>query len=167
MRGYGGDDKLYGDVYSDVMYGDAGNDHLNGLEGGDRIFGGAGNDLIEGWAGNDILYGDDGTDTVFGGEGADTFLFMKNTAYSGVDTLRDFNISQNDRINIKDLLEGYDPLTKSITDFVQIASEAGKQVVKVDADGGGNNFVAIATIGNIPVLTDEQALVNSGHLIVA
>lgn len=39
--------------------------------------------------------------------------------------------------------------------------------VKVDADGGTNSFVQIATLKTITGLTDEEALVTSGHLLAA
>jgi hypothetical protein len=64
-------------------------------------------------------------------------------------------------------LQGYDPLTKAISDFVQITTSGVNSIVKVDADGGANGFVQIAILNNIADITDEQGLVNSGHLVVS
>ncbi|PZQ43301.1 MAG: hypothetical protein DI551_12375, partial [Micavibrio aeruginosavorus] len=92
-----------------------------------------------------------------------------DTAFSGVDTIMDFNKKEMDKIDLSDLLQGYDPVTSAITDWVQIAS-SGKNTfsLSVDVDGGGDNFVQIATISSTDrTLVDEQALVNSGHLVVA
>lgn len=63
--------------------------------------------------------------------------------------------------------QGYDPVTKAITDYVQITTSGTNSILKVDVDGGANNFVQIATLNGITGITDEQALVNSGHLIVS
>ncbi len=58
------------------------------------------------------------------------------------------------------------PLTQAISDFVQITISGANSIVKVDADGGANGFVQIVILNNIADITDEQALVNSGHLVV-
>lgn len=184
IRGLDGSDLLYGDQYIDIIYGGTGADNIEGYggndmlygdadfdqllggDGNDKIYGGSGDDYLEGGNGNDIFYGDDGVDTLYGGDGADTFMFMKATAYNGIDDILDFKLADNDRINIKDLLIGYDPLTKAITDFVRITSDGSSSILKVDADGGANKFVQIAMLYNTTGLTNEQALVNSGHLVV-
>ena len=63
--------------------------------------------------------------------------------------------------------KGYDPLTKAITDFVEITTSGTNSIVKVDIDGAGTayGFQQLATLQNITGLTDEAALKASGHLI--
>jgi Ca2+-binding RTX toxin-like protein len=131
---------------------------------GDIIRGMGGTDILYGNRGDDTLYAGDGTDTLYGGAGIDTFAFVSNT---NSDTIADFNLSQSDKIDISDLLQGYDPLTHAITDFVEITTSGSNSILKVDVDGGANNFVQIATISGVTGLTDEAALVSSGHLIAA
>ncbi len=162
----GGNDIVYGNAGNDTLHGGAGNDTVYGGDGNDIVHGGIGADVLYGDAGNDTLFGDDGADKLYGGLGADTFMFLKETAFKNVDTIFDFKLAENDKLNIKGLLQGYDPLTKAISDFVQITTSGANSIVKVDADGGANGFVQIATLNNITALTDEQGLVNSGHLVV-
>ncbi len=113
--------------------------------------------------GNDIFYGGAGTDTITTGNNNDIIVF-DSTAFSGIDTIQDFN-SSNDKIDIADVLEGYDALTDAITDFVQITTSGSNSILSVDADGGANNFVQIATLIGITGLTDEESLETAGKLI--
>lgn len=165
--GRGGNDTINGAAGNDALHGGSGNDTVRGGDGNDLVHGGIGNDSLYGDAGNDTLYGDDGLDNLWGGTGADTFMFLKETAFKNIDVINDFSKTQLDKINISNLLQGYDPLTKSITDFVQITTSGADSILKIDADGGANGFVQIATIKGVTGLTDEAALVASGNLIAA
>ncbi|MEH1878770.1 MULTISPECIES: hypothetical protein [unclassified Nostoc] len=79
--------------------GSIGNNLLSGGDGNDTIIGGAGNDslsasysgnnLLSGDDGNDILTGGEGNDSLYGGTGTDTFVF--NSYYESVDSIYDFN----------------------------------------------------------------------------
>lgn len=92
LRGYGGDDVIFGDIYydgsdgleGDVAYGGDGNDTIYGdcgpdqpgwttvdSGGSDQLYGDNGNDVIYGQAGNDQLWGGAGNDTLIGGTGSD------------------------------------------------------------------------------------------------
>jgi len=70
---------------------------------------------------------------------------------------------------VADLLIGYDPLNSLVTDFVQITDSGGNSIVKIDADGAGTaySFTQIAVLTGVTGLTDEQAQVAAGHLIVS
>ncbi len=164
---YGGDglDILSGDNGNDNLYGDAGNDTLKGRDGDDSLYGGIGNDYLEGGNNNDTLYGGEGADTLKGSAGIDTFVFQ-SMADAG-DTIQDFNRTAGEKVDISDILSGiYDPLTEAITDFVQIVDSGLNSVLSIDITGTATNFVQVATILNVTGLTDEQALVNNGTLIV-
>lgn len=165
IYGYGGDDYLYGDVGNDTLYGGNGNDTLKGGDGNDIIYGGSGADIIEGNNGDDILYGGAGNDILKGGAGVDTYVF---TSLDGsIDTVRDYHYNNGDKVDISALLDLYDPLTHAISDFVKITQVGLDCTIAVDIDGGADNFVTLVTLLNPRVdLTDEQALVNSGHLLV-
>jgi hypothetical protein len=93
-------------------------------------------------------------------------MFELEGAFSGVDTIQDFNLS-NDYINIADVLTEYDPLTDLLTDFVEITTSGSNSILSVDVDGGANSFVQIATIIGVTGLTNEDALETSGRLITA
>ncbi|MGF2040088.1 MAG: beta strand repeat-containing protein [Nostoc sp. CmiVER01] len=90
------------DLNNNITGFDNSNDVINGQGGNDKINGLSGNDLLRGDAGNDILIGGAGNDTLVGGAGADNFLYNTNAHFAsdavGVDTIRDFNSSQGDKI---------------------------------------------------------------------
>lgn len=162
-----GNDTINGLAGDDALHGGSGNDTVKGGDGNDLVHGGIGGDSLYGDAANDTLYGDDGLDNLWGGTGADSFMFLKGTAFNNIDVINDFSKTQADKINLADLLQGYDPVTSAITSFVQITTSGTNSILKVDADGGGNSFVQIATIKGVTGLTDEAALLASGHLIAA
>lgn len=72
IRGEDGADSLSGGAEFDDMNGNQGNDTLRGGDGGDWVVGGQHQDLLYGDAGDDLIYGNMGVDQLFGGDGADT-----------------------------------------------------------------------------------------------
>jgi len=152
---------------NDSLYGLDGNDTLNGKSGNDILNGGNGSDYLYGNEGDDVLYGGAGIDMLYGDAGADTFVFESASAFTSSDNIQDFNLAEGDKLDISDLLVGYDPLVDAITDFVQITEAGANSYLNVDADGGANNFVQVAYIFNETGLTDEDALETSGNLIAA
>lgn len=124
-----------------------------------------GSDYLFGGYGDDIINGGDGIDMLYGQNGSDVFLFESLTAFNFSDNIQDFDLAQNDKFDVSDLLQGYDAVTDAITDFVQITESGSNSYLSVDADGGADNFVQIAYIYNETGLTDEDALETSGNLI--
>jgi Ca2+-binding RTX toxin-like protein/aryl-phospho-beta-D-glucosidase BglC (GH1 family) len=166
LYGGAGDDILDGGAGNDILYADDGADVLNGRTGDDMLHGGSGFNKIYGDEGNDILFISNGADKLYGGIGADTFVF-NDSSVTDVSTIGDFSKAQGDRIDLSALLQGYDPLTKAITDFIQITTSGANSILKVDINGGGDHFVQIGLLAGVTGLTDEQALVNNGTLIVS
>ena len=160
LLGGAGEDTLEGGRGRDILSGGEGDDWLQGGHNDDTLYGGDGNDTLEGGAGNDTLRGGVGEDVLVGGSGHDVFVFDADTAFDGVDTISDFNIRQGDSLDISDILEGYDPATSLIAEFARVSG----RTLEVDADGGGDNFVAIARLGGQPV--DLNELVDNGALIL-
>lgn len=153
--------------------GHAEGDVLTGIEAivgsayNDTIRGGDSNDYLKGEGGDDEITGGAGIDQLYGGDGSDTFIFEALTAFSHVDKIRDFDVSEGDIIDISDLLSGYDPLADAITDFVEITDNGTDSTLSVDANGGADSFVQVATIYGTIGLTDEDALETSGNLMAA
>lgn len=131
-------------------------DDITGSDGGNKLYAGSGDDLIYGGAGNDTLYGENG---------ADTFIYGAIDTIGYIDTIDDFSLSEGDMLDLSDVISSYDPVTDAITDFIQITDSGNNSIVSVDADGGADNFVHIATLNDITGLTDEAALEISGNLI--
>lgn len=169
LSGGAGNDTLNGWSNNDSLSGGDGNDTLKGGTGNDSLSGGDGNDLLYGESGIDLIYGDAGQDTLSGGTEADTFKFQVSTLDGKIDTITDFSIAQKDVIDISDLLVGYDPLTKLITNYVNMTTVSGDTVVKIDRDGTGSAYkwAQIAVIDNVTGMTDEASLLKKGTLIAA
>nr|MBI1231087.1 type I secretion C-terminal target domain-containing protein [Cytophagales bacterium] len=153
LYGYGGHDELHGDRGNDLLYGGNGDDLLYGGEEIDNLYGQAGNDTLKGGAGSDLLVG---------GQGADTFVIE----YGYVDTIVDFSLSENDVLDISNIIFGYNPLTSLISDFVRIEDDGSNSNLYVDINGGGNNFVQVATLLNVSGIDNVEDLEASGNIIV-
>ena len=169
---------------NDTLTGTSGQDDIEGLGGNDTLTGNGGDDILDGGAGNDTLYGNDGDDVfyigagenqLYGGNGADIFVIDANSfdasanPYSNVDYIHDFDVGEGDVILIENVLQGYDPGTSDITNFVLLAPNTGGDTrVYVDRDGTGGAYSWGITgwLENVNV-SDEQALLNSGNLQVA
>ncbi len=131
----------------------------------DTLYGGTGNDTLYGLEGADILHGGAGADILFGGANSDRFVFEGATTFDGVDRIEDFNVGEEDVLDISDVLVGYDPLTDSISDFARFVDNGADTVLEVDIDGtvGGVNFQAVALIVGGAGL-DSTTLEASGQL---
>ncbi len=184
IAGLGGDDLLYGgkghDIIlggegSDLIFGGKGNDKLSGgagddfihADGGkDELYGGTGDDWLMGSSDDDILHGDAGRDTLLGGGGKNTYVFERDTAFSGADTIMDFD-KKRDQIDISDVLHNFDPLHDVIAHFVKVTTSQGKTTLSVDADGtdNGAHFVAITIIQGAGKL-DLASMINQDNLVI-
>jgi Ca2+-binding RTX toxin-like protein len=135
---------------------------------GDTLKGFSGNDHLYGYDGNDVLVGGGGADNLYGGLGADSFVFDLAGMDGTFDQIGDFKLAEGDKLDIRDLLIGYDPVTEAITDFIQITTSGANSIVKVDRDGTDTAYSLqqIAAITNATGLTDEAALKASGNLVV-
>jgi len=132
-------DTMTGNDVANMLKGNSGNDILYGQGGNDTLIGDAGNDTLHGETGNDLIYGGSGTDILYGESGSDTFVFEAASAFSNIDTIKDFSLGEGDIIDISDILTGYDPLTDAITDFVEFTTSGSNSILKVDRrrDGYG------------------------------
>lgn len=81
-------------------------------------------------------------------------------------TFADFRANKGDKIVLDNVLEGYDPVTDAITDFVQITHIQGAIRLSVDVNGGGGRFYAIAEITGVGSLTNEEQLLDDGALVI-
>lgn len=158
-----------GNALDNTITGNSAANTLRGGDGNDTITGGGGNDILYGENGLDTLLSDAGLDTMYGGAGADTFKFTTATLDGNIDVIKDYSAAQLDVINVKDLLVGYDPLTKVITNYVEMTTSGSNTVLKIDRDGTGTAYgwTQIATIEGVTGMTDEAALVSSGRLVVS
>ncbi|MCL9667626.1 Ig-like domain-containing protein [Rosenbergiella epipactidis] len=118
---------------------------------------------INGSDNNDIISSTAYDDTFNTGSGADTIIYHvfadDNTGGNGSDTWVDYNPSLGDKLDISELLVGYSGDKSTLSDFVKITYEDGKNIITVDRDGNGNQYQA-ATLMTIdgPQYTLDQVL---------
>lgn len=74
---------------------------------------------LNGGAGNDTLKGAESLDYLTGGTGSDIFIFDE-TAGINIDEIADFSTTQNDKLDLSDLLIDYTPGVSDINDFVTL-----------------------------------------------
>lgn len=142
----------YGDV---ILHGGDGGDVLWASAGNDVIYGGNGNDNIDGGTGNDRLIGGAGNDKIFGRGGADVFVFDGESYANGLDTIGDFNALDGDMLDISDILQGYDPFSSLLSDFVRVTQNGNNATLLVNADGSGNDFVAVAVLQGVTTTLED------------
>ncbi len=132
---------------NDTLLGGAGNDILFGSGGNDLLDGGKGNDILLGGTGNDTLIGGQGNDILIGGSGADTFVWKSGD--TGTDVIKDFNASQGDRIDLRDLLQGETGST--IDNFLKISTVDGVSSLQVSSGGKFNSGDAAAATPDVTI----------------
>ncbi len=168
LNGGDGADTLLGGNLNDTINGDAGNDLLQGGAGADMMRGGTDNDMLYGDAdadtlygdaGNDILDGGAGVDNLYGGLGADTFTF--STIAGGMDSVRDFNLAEGDKLDIRDILTGFVEGQSDINLFVKMTGTT----FSINADGVGTDFVQAFTVTTGMTGQTVSSLLASGALI--
>lgn len=144
------DEQVNGSGGQDILIAqNNGNYHLNGGDGNDVLFGGLSGHFshLNGGAGDDILYagGPNGTTEMTGGTGADTFVFKDYSFGWYIGSITDYNSSEGDRVDISDLLQGYNSNTP-VSNWVKF--ENG--LLSVNQDGVGSDFVTIVSFTNHP-----------------
>jgi len=158
-------ENLTGSGFSDLLAGTNGDNLLSGL---------AGNDQIYAAGGNDTLAGGLGLDTLNGGTGQDVFLFDTLLAAGNLDTVQDFNVT-DDTLSLEKAvftaLTGTGPLAAGMLragagvasaadadDFLLYNSSTG--ALFYDADGTGPTpAVQFAMVGAGLALTAADFLV--------
>ncbi|MCB9974408.1 MAG: type I secretion C-terminal target domain-containing protein [Rhodospirillales bacterium] len=165
-----GDDRLYGKDGNDYLFGGSGGDYLRGDKGNDLLHGGAGNDNLRGYEGNDLLFAGAGKDRLEGHEGADHFIFYGQESVDGnMNRIVDFSHDEGDKIVLDHVLQGYDPLTSAIQDFI-ILSTTSHTYLDIDIDGDANGYGMTENVIRIEFTAGNwasaQDLINSGDLII-
>jgi len=165
LTGTNGDDSLTGAAGNDVIHGLAGNDVMDGGSGHDSLYGDAGIDIISGGYGSDWISGGDGNDTLTGGQGADSFAYANDDIANGaVDSITDFSTTDGDALEIAGILNGYDPQTDALTDYVNLVESNGNTLVQVDVNGNGNFTTDLAVLTGVTGL-DVDTMEQNGNLV--
>lgn len=100
-------------------------------DGADTLLGGAGQDIIFGQGGDDHIEGGKGEDVLIGGKGADTFVWRAGD--EGKDVIRDFNVQEGDRLDLRDLLQSEEDI--AIDNFLRLTTVDGETTLQASSDG--------------------------------
>ena len=161
LTGGNNDDRVFGGNGDDMLVGNGGDDDLFGGSGADQLFGGSGRDLLNGDAGDDILAGGLGSDRLTGGDGADSFVFTASDLGIGVDTVRDFDVTEGDTLDLSAVLSD-----ASDDAVVNLLETDGNTIIQVDLDGSGS-FTDLAILQGVTSLGSVDDLVADGTIVVA
>ncbi len=118
---------------------------------------------ITGTTGADTITGGAYDDTITTGAGADTLVYhllatADATGGNGHDTWTDFNVAQGDKVDISNLLIGWNDSTSNINDFVKVDHTSdGNTVLSIDRDGTGTAYSStqLVTLEGVNVSLEE------------
>lgn len=149
LLGSAGADSLAGGTAAELVQGLAGDDRLRGQGGNDTLEGGTGADRLFGDAGDDRLIGGAGADSLAGGTGADRFVFL-GLGDAG-DAVTDFALAEGDRLDLGAIFTAGPHAGQALLDggYVRFLQMSYGVRVQVDADGGGNAWVTLATLNGL------------------
>ncbi|MEO7343523.1 MAG: type I secretion C-terminal target domain-containing protein, partial [Methylotenera sp.] len=124
-----------GNDLDNVLTGNAAANVLSGRLGNDTLYGGAGADTLNGGAGADTMNGGRGNDILIGGFGADTFKWsLTDSGANGspsVDKITDFSLSDNDILDLRDLLINESGAT-NIFNYLDITTSSSAGVISTE-----------------------------------
>lgn len=88
-----------------------------------------------------------------------------NITSAGGDHWTNFSLAQGDKIDIGDLLVGWDGNTASLGNYIHVTQSGSNTVISIDRDGVGSTYTntALVTLDNVQTTYDE--LVNQQHII--
>ncbi|MBI4030756.1 MAG: type I secretion C-terminal target domain-containing protein, partial [Proteobacteria bacterium] len=112
-----------------------------------------------------VLNGQNGLDSLYGSDGEDIFLFESASAFSDIDAIHDFDTTDNDAIDISDVLSGLGVNAGNLSQYVDISLANG---VRVDTSGSSSFGAAtqIASFTGATTVSDEAAMLSNGSLII-
>ncbi|MGB7800843.1 MAG: BapA/Bap/LapF family large adhesin [Buttiauxella sp.] len=110
------------------------------------------------------------SDVITGSAYGDTLVYdlLNNanaTGGNGADTWKNFSLAQGDKIDIHDLLVGWNPASSNIANYLNVTTSGNNTVISIDRDGTGttHNLTPLVTLENTHVTLDE--LVQQNHII--
>ncbi|QLA69550.1 BapA prefix-like domain-containing protein [Enterobacter pasteurii] len=116
------------------------------------------NDLISGTAYGDTLIYQVLNNTAGNATGG-------NITSAGGDHWTNFSLAQGDKIDIGDLLVGWNGSASTLGNYVSVSQSGGNTVISIDRDGTGAAYTksTLVTLDNVQTTYDE--LVNQQHII--
>ncbi len=92
---------------------------------------------------------------------------LNSTGLDNRDWIHDFNAAEGDKLDISDILDGFDSNTGNINDYVELIYVASyKSHLFVNADGLGDDAQVAASFSSDMSGVTVDDLFNGGNLIV-
>ncbi|QVV61185.1 BapA/Bap/LapF family large adhesin [Leclercia sp. Colony189] len=112
-------------------------------------------------------------DTFTGSAYGDTLIYevLNNTAGNGTagnggnDHWTNFSLAQGDKIDISDLLVGWNGSSATLGNYLHVTNSNGNTVISVDRDGAANIYTNTTLVTLDNVQTTYEELVNQNHII--
>lgn len=109
-------------------------------------------------------------DVITGSAYGDTLIYhMLNTADAtggnNNDNWTNFNLAQGDKIDLHELLTGWDHQASTLQNFVKVTTSGNDTVISIDRDGTGGTFTPTTLITLNGVHTTYEELVQQNHII--
>ncbi|TLU61264.1 BapA prefix-like domain-containing protein [Enterobacter sp. MF024] len=112
-------------------------------------------------------------DTFTGSAYGDTLIYevLNNTAGNGTagnggnDHWTNFSLAQGDKIDISDLLVGWNGDNATLGNYLHVTNSNGNTVISVDRDGAANTYTNTTLVTLDNVQTTYEELVNQNHII--
>jgi Ca2+-binding RTX toxin-like protein len=139
---------------------------LVGSDAADRLLGAKGNDRINGGMGNDYIWGGAGSDVLTGGGGVDRFAY--HLMSEAADTITDF-VSGNggDVLDVAVLAKQHSWSGGLLANGYVRFSQAGSDTLfQVDPNGGGDDFVTLATLTGVKASTMLGANISQDVVVI-
>ena len=159
IKGYAGDDTIYGGAIGDVLRGDEGDDVIHGLGGNDTINGGTGEDILYVTADNKITL----TNTQVIGDGRDRFSNIELVHLYGGDGNNLIDAKRS--TNLETVIEGYDGKDTLRGGVLGDSLDGGDGNDIFFGNGGDDTLAGGAGSDRFYVVTDNDITLNDTQAI--
>jgi VCBS repeat-containing protein len=110
------------------------------------------------------------SDVINGSVYSDTLVYhllnsSDATGGNGADTWNNFSLTQGDKINVHDLLTGWNGSQSTLGNYLNVTTSGNNTVISIDRDGTGSTYhsTTLVTLENTHTTLDE--LVQQNHII--
>lgn len=84
---------------------------------------------------------------------------------SGSDHLSDFSLADGDKIDISELLVGWDGDRATLGNYIQVSGSDGNTLISIDRDGAGTSYAPTPLVTLDDVQTTYEELVSQNHIV--
>lgn len=87
------------------------------------------------------------------------------TGGNGADTWKNFSLAQGDKIDIGDLLVGWNGQTATLGNYLSVSTSGSNTVISIDRDGTGSTYHATQLVTLENVQTTLTELIEQNHIV--